>query len=282
MEALTSEQARLEFEQTYQFHSMRSYIDEMYRELDACDSREEYDALLETCSDYLEYSEGRLIPRVSSAGYQRIADESGVFYVGDVKHTVKPGKVLIETIDPVTRAVSEEAIEYEMPFTLPSETRDETVNRYTDVTYQIPGYKVFSRTHIIRNVTVEIINGQPYYHSQFDFQVHMSSQKNKTLIGWNSYKTRFQIERVHFDVTIEQKKFVFANYNTGNSWNSDVELYDYYLPVALAIFHGGLASMPIDFKCIVHRVHTNATGDCGCLTHMDRCKTTPYVIKECR
>lgn len=54
----------------------------------------------------------RLMPVITSVGYASIADINGVFYVGDVKHTVNAESVTIERTDAKTRAVEVEEIGY--------------------------------------------------------------------------------------------------------------------------------------------------------------------------
>lgn len=60
----------------------------MLDDIIACETPEEYQAVLETCAGYLKMDNDRLMPVITSVGYASIADINGVFYVGDVKHTV--------------------------------------------------------------------------------------------------------------------------------------------------------------------------------------------------
>ena len=123
MNSLTSEDALSEFEKRYNFHSIRSLTESMLDELIECETPEDYRTILETCTDYLKEENGRLMPVIASVGYASIADTNGIFYVGDVKHTVCGDRILVETHDPVTRAVSTETIDYIAPYKLASDTR---------------------------------------------------------------------------------------------------------------------------------------------------------------
>lgn len=287
MNSLTSEDALSEFEKRYNFHSIRSLTESMLDELIECETPEDYRTILETCTDYLKEENGRLMPVIASVGYASIADTNGIFYVGDVKHTVCGDRILVETHDPVTRAVSTETIDYIAPYKLASDTRADSEQKYTDKMYQSGKYKVFARTNVLRHVVAhEQSNGQIIYTSEFAVQVHVSGQKKKTLIGWNTYKEHFYVESLHFDVTIANQRIAFLSYGAYFFAESDGKVKNFFvtIPYGTGYFSGpGIVPMPQILNCITHRARSNGTGDCGVLTDINCCFHIPMLpLTNCK
>ena len=177
LESLTSEESLHAFEKAHNFTSWRSFTDGMLDDIIACETPEEYQAVLETCAGYLKMDNDRLMPVITSVGYASIADINGVFYVGDVKHTVNAESVTIERTDAKTRAVEVEEIGYVAPVFDETQTRGEISQKYTDRRRETKKYKVFSRTNVLRHSVVQEVNGQKYYNTSFAIQVHVSGQK---------------------------------------------------------------------------------------------------------
>ena len=94
METLTTEANLHAFEKAHNFFSWRSFTDSMLDDIIECDTPEEYQAVLETCSGYLKEDSGRLMPVIESVGYASIADINGVFYIGNIKHVVNERPLL--------------------------------------------------------------------------------------------------------------------------------------------------------------------------------------------
>ncbi|WP_305155244.1 hypothetical protein [uncultured Alistipes sp.] len=286
MNGLTSEDALAAFEKQYNFHSVRSLTESMLDELIECETPEEYRAIFETCTDYLKEEDGRLMPVITSVGYASIADTDGVFYVDDVKHTVCGDKILVETHDPVTRAATTQAIDYIAPWKLASDTRADSEQKYTDKKYQSGKYKVFARTNVLRHVVAHNQNGRTIYTSEFAVQVHVSGQKKKVLIGWNTYKEHFYVENLHFDINIGNQAIAFETYRNTFFAQSDGKVKNFYvtIPYGTGYFSGPIiVPMPQNLNCIVHRARSNGTGNCGVLTDINCCFHTPLaLLTECK
>lgn len=286
MNGLTSEDALAAFEKQYKFHSIRSLTESMLDELIECETPEEYRAIFETSTDYLKEEDGRLMPVIASVGYASIADTDGVFYVADVKHTVCGDKILVETHDPVTRAATTQAIDYIAPWKPASDTRADSEQKYTDKKYQSGKYKVFARTNVLRHVVAHNQNGQTIYTSEFAVQVHVSGQKKKALIGWNTYKEYFYVDNLHFDLTIDKQRIAFLEYGDNFLSISNGKVKNHYvvIPYGTGFFAGpSIIPMPLEFNCIVHRARSNGTGNCGVLTDIhSACPVASYDrLKEC-
>ncbi|MFR5936536.1 MAG: hypothetical protein ACLUGU_13560 [Alistipes shahii] len=179
LESLTSEESLHAFEKAHNFTSWRSFTDGMLDDIIACETPEEYQAVFETCAGYLKMDNDRLMPVITSVGYASIADINGVFYVGDVKHTVNAESVTIERTDAKTRAVEVEEIGYVAPVFDETQTRGEISQKYTDRRRETKKYKVFSRTNVLRHSAVQEVNGQKYYNTSFAIQVHVSGQRRR-------------------------------------------------------------------------------------------------------
>lgn len=280
--SLTSGEALATFEQRYGFFSWRSLTEKMLDELIECETLEDYRSILETCEGYLKEEDGRLMPVVSSVGYASIADMNGVFYVGDVKHTVQGDNVVIESLNPQTRSMDTETVGYVVPFSDDPQTRGESSQRYTDNRYQSGKYKVFSRTNILRHVAKETINGQSVYKSSFAVQVHVSGQKKKTLIGWNTYKDRFYIENLHYDLTIGKQRITFNDYRNDYSYSEYGKNVYATVPFGTGSFIGSAEQpMPVGFTCIVHRARSRSIGKCGVLTDKNICLVPNQPLSAC-
>lgn len=289
LSSLTSGEALAAFEQRYGFFSWRSLTEKMLDELIECETLEDYRSILETCEGYLKEEDGRLMPVVSSVGYASIADMNGVFYVGNVKHTVEGEKIIVETTDPETRAVDIEEIEYICPVLSGMDMRGSTQQKYTDNRYQSGKYKIFARTNVIRNTAVEQINGKKMTISKFFCQVHVSGQKKKTLIGWNTYKDHFYVENLHYEIKAGWITFGWNSYKNSSSYVSSGRVKNFYVtePIGDKAFTGPDAIlMPTEFQCIVHRARSGSIGNCGVLTNVvdrQKCKTFKGVdIKQCK
>ena len=232
MDALVSDEDLHAFERKYNFTSVRSFTDSMLDELIACETPEEYQTVLETCSDYLVEDEGRLMPKIASFAYASIADINGVFYVEGIKHTVSGDKIMIETTDPATRASVVKEIDYVAPMNTNLETRGETNKKYFDNRYETKKYKVFGRTHLLRMVIAKPGgNGTTVYESSFAIEFQVSGQKKKTLIGWNTYKDTFTIEKLMYDITIGRENFKFSNYQRQYSASKNTKDYKLRNPI---------------------------------------------------
>jgi len=274
LNTISSKDVLMEFEAKYNFSSLRSFNELLIDELSECETTEEYESLWETCSDYLKYENDRVMPRVTSSAYAGIANIDGVFYVGNVKHTVVDETIVVENMDNPTRSNSTVVLDYIVPISM-TDTRangGETSQRYTDERYESGKYKVFSRTNLLRHVAVDSKNGVNIYVSSFAVQVHVSGQKKKSLTGWNSYKDRFFVENLHFDVTIANMRIKFLEYRndyTYSEYGGDV----YALQaVGEYAFDGTLvAPMPTGFNCIVHRARSRSMGNCGVVTDKNVC-----------
>ena len=81
LESLTSEESLHAFEKAHNFTSWRSFTDSMLDDIIACETPEEYQAVLETCAGYLKMDNDRLMPVITSVGYASIADINGVFFM---------------------------------------------------------------------------------------------------------------------------------------------------------------------------------------------------------
>lgn len=267
MDALVSDEALAAFEQKHNFTSARSYADSMLDELIECETPEEYQAVLETCSDYLVEDGGRLMPKIVSFAYASIADMDGIFYVEGIKHTVSGDKIMIETTDPVTRANVVKEIDYIAPMNAGSETRGETNQKYFDNRYETKKYKVFGRTHILRMAIAKPGgNGTTVYESSFALELQVSGQKKKTLIGWNTYKDTFTIEKLAFDITIGRENFKFSNYQSQFSASKTTKDYKLRIPIE-GVWVGPVeAPMPANFTMIRWRARSGSLGNCGAVT----------------
>lgn len=283
LEALTSEEDLHAFELAHNFTSWRTFTDNMLDEIIACETPEEYQAILETCEGYLKEDNDRLMPVITSVGYASIADINGVFYVGDVKHTVNAESVSVETINAQTRAIQIKEIEYIAPTQNGAQTREVQV-KYTDRRRETKKYKVFSRTNVLRHTVVEQIDGKNYYTTSFGIQVHVSGQKKKTLIGWNTYNDRFYVENLHWDLTIAGKRISYLRYTNNFSHSESTK----NLWVTIGFGEGQFnrtpteVPMPTGFNCIVHRARSREMGNCGVLTDINCCRVSfEKPIPEC-
>lgn len=283
LEALTSEEDLHTFEKAHNFTSWRSYTDSMLDEIIACETPEEYQAVLETCTGYLKMDNDRLMPVITSVGYASIADINGVFYVGNVKHTVNAESVTIEKIDAKTRVVQVEEIGYVAPVLNETQTRGEISQRYTDRRRETKKYKVFARTNVLRHTAVQQVNGKNYYNTSFGIQVHVSGQKKKTLIGWNTYNDRFYVENLHWDLTIAGKRIEFETYR--NNFSKSEYTKNLYVTVGFGNGQFNMTPtevpMPGGFNCIVHRARSRSMGNCGALTDINFCMVPALPLPEC-
>lgn len=282
MESLTSEESLREFEKAHNFYSWRSFTDGLIDDIAACETPEEYQIALEASTGYLKEDAGRIMPVISSVGYASIADLDGVFYVGDVKHTVNEETISIETIDAKTRAVNVEELDYLAPVN--SQTRADEV-RYTDQRRETSKYKVFARTNLLRHTVAETVDGSTVYTTSFTIQVHVSGQKKKFLIGWNTYKDMFYVENLHWDLTIYDTRISYLKHS--NDYVASGYTNDFYVTVPFGT--GAFVKVPIvipmpaGFNCIVHRARSEAMGSCGVLTNIytDLCSSATFRIPEC-
>ena len=283
LNSISSRDSLTAFEQKYNFTSLRSFNDRLIDELSECETPEEYESLWETCTDYLKYEDDRVMPRVTSAAYAGIANIDGVFYVGNVKHMVVDDVVIVEDLNNTTRSDSPRIIDYVMPCNINTRANGEVSQRYTDERYETNSYKVFSRTNMLRSVVVENIDGTLWYHNSFGVQVHVSGQKKKTLIGWNSYKDRFFIENLHFDVSVGNQRIRFLNYRNGYSFSEyGGDIYKTEAVGERAISASAILPMPPEFHCIVHRARSRSLGNCGALTDKNICMSSIYVpLSQC-
>ncbi len=283
LESLTSEESLHAFEKAHNFTSWRSFTDGMLDDIIACETPEEYQAVLETCAGYLKMDNDRLMPVITSVGYASIADINGVFYVGDVKHTVNAESVTIERTDAKTRAVEVEEIGYVAPVFDETQTRGEISQKYTDRRRETKKYKVFSRTNVLRHSAVQEVNGQKYYNTSFAIQVHVSGQKKKTLIGWNTYNDRFYIENLHWDLTIAGKRISFETYR--NNYSKTESTKNLYATIGFGNGQFNMTPtevpMPSGFNCIVHRARSREMGNCGVVTDINCCQGIYLPVPEC-
>ena len=284
LESLTSEESLHAFEKAHNFTSWRSFTDSMLDDIIACETPEEYQAVLETCAGYLKMDNDRLMPVITSVGYASIADINGVFYVGDVKHTVNAESVTIERTDAKTRAVEVEEIGYVAPVFDETQTRGEISQKYTDRRRETKKYKVFSRTNVLRHSVVQEVNGQKYYNTSFAIQVHVSGQKKKTPIGWNTYNDRFYIENLHWDLTIAGKRISFETYR--NNYSKTESTKNLYATIGFGNGQFNMTPtevpMPSGFNCIVHRARSREMGNCGALTDINCCmQLIQLPVSEC-
>ncbi|WP_300906052.1 hypothetical protein [uncultured Bacteroides sp.] len=283
METLTTEANLHAFEKAHNFFSWRSFTDSMLDDIIECDTPEEYQAVLETCSGYLKEDSGRLMPVIESVGYASIADINGVFYIGNIKHVVNEETISIEMTDAKTRAVAVNELEYVVPIQGDVETRDVSL-KYTDYRRETNKYKVFARTNVLRHTVVEQVNGKNLYNTSFAVQIHVSGQKKKTLIGWNTYKDRFYVENLHWDLTIAGKNISFLNYR--NDFSATEYTKNFYVTVPFGtgqfIHTPTEVPMPPKFRCIVHRARSRSMGNCGALTDINYCMPLVMLpISEC-
>lgn len=282
MDALVSDEDLHAFEKEYNFTSVRSFTDSMLDELIACETPEEYQAVLETCTDYLVEEDGRLMPKIVSFSYASIADINGVFYVDGIKHTVSGDKVMIETTDPVTRTSDVKEIDYVVPMNANSNTRGETNKKYYDNRYQQGKYKVFGRTHILRMVIAKDGgNGTTAYESSFAMELQLSGQKKKTLIGWNTYKDKFTITHLSFEIAIAGQRFKFnPDHKPFSVTSNSTTSYKFRIPVGGLWGSSPEVPMPIpeNFYMIRWRALSGALGNCGAVTEEWR-KGMPLVIQ---
>ncbi len=289
MRSLVDEDALAAFEQEHNFHSIRSLTESMLDEMIACETPEEYAATLESCKGYLVEDGDRLMPVISAVGYASVANQDGVFYIGDTKHTVIGDKIAIETTDPTTRAAVVEEYDYVCAVSSDEKTRGRTEQKYTDNRYQSGKFKVFARTNVIRYTASETINGQNRITSNFICQVHVSGQKNKTFGGWNTYKDHFYVENLHFEIKVGWITFWHNDYRNTSFYQSNGRVKNFYVeePIGTEKFFGPEAIiMPTSFKCIVHRARSGSIGNCGVLTHsldFQTCKSYKGVmVQACR
>ncbi len=275
LNSVSTKDALTELEEKYGFYSLRSFNESLIEELSECETMEEYESLWETCTDYLKFEDDRVMPRVTSAAYAGIANIDGVFYVGNVKHTVVDEAVIVENMDNPTRS-SAVTIDYVVPCNMVgTRAEGETSQRYTDERYQSGKFKVFSRTNLLRHVSVEYKkDGTALYHSSFSVQVHVSGQKKKTLTGWNSYKDRFFVDNLHFDIVFENGQGVsFGSYINDYSFSEfGGDIYANQPVGKYAQTDLYEMPMPNGFRCIVHRARSRSIGNCGAVTDINYCK----------
>lgn len=281
MDALISDEALSAFEKKHNFISVRTFTDSLLDELIECETPEEYQSILETCTDYLMEDEGRLMPKIVSFAYASIADIDGVFYVDGIKHTVSGDKIMVETSDPITRASIVKEIDYVTPLNTNSETRGETNQKYYDNRYQQGKYKVFGRTHILRMVIAKNAgNGNTVYESSFAMELQVSGQKKKTLIGWNTYKDRFTIANLSFEIWIGGQHFKFnPDLKPFSVTSGSTKSYKFRVPIGGVWVSHPEVAMPIpeNFYMIRWRALSGALGNCGAVTEEWR-KGMPLVI----
>lgn len=281
MDALVSDEDLSSFEKEHNFTSVRSFTDSMLDELIECETPEEYQAILETCSDYLVEEDGRLMPKIVSFAYASIADINGVFYVDGIKHTVSGDKIMIETTDPATRASVVKEIDYVAPMNANSETRGETNQKYYDNRYQKGKYKVFGRTHILRMVIAKDGgHGTIVYESSFAMELQLSGQKKKTLIGWNTYSDKFTITHLSFEVWIGGKHFYFNPDRKPFSLTSgSTKSFKHRIAIGGLWVSSPEVLMPIpeNFYMIRWRALSGALGNCGAVTEEWR-KGMPSIM----
>lgn len=274
LNSISSRDLLTAFEQKYHFTSLRSFNEGLIDELSECETPEEYESIWETCTDYLKYEDDRVMPRVTSAAYAGIANIDGVFYVGDVKHTVVDEAVIVEDLNNPTRSNSTRTIDYVVPCNINTRANGEVSQRYTDERYETDSYKVFARTNLLRHVAVDYKNGNEIYVSSFAVQVHVSGQKKKTLIGWNSYKDRFFVENLHFDIVFDDGTGIrFGNYTNDYSFSEyGGDIYALQAVGDKAFAYPFEMPMPDAFRCIVHRARSRSMGNCGVVTDINYCQ----------
>lgn len=270
MDALVSDEDLSSFEKEHNFTSARSFTDNMLDELIECETPEEYQAILETCSDYLVENEGRLMPKIASFAYASIADINGVFYVEGIKHTVSGDKIIIETTNPATRASVVKEIDYVAPMNVNSETRGETNQKYYDNRYQKGKYKVFGRTHVLRMVIArDAGHGNTAYESSFAVELQVSGQKKKTLIGWNTYKDKFSITHFSIDIAVGGKRFsINPSYSATLVTSGKTKSFKLRFPIGGLWVGAAEVPMPVasNFFMVRWRASSGALGNCGAVT----------------
>ncbi|MGN0092743.1 MAG: hypothetical protein ACI35M_06705 [Alistipes sp.] len=273
-----------QFESTFNFISIRSWIDVLKDDLEQCTTQDEYDDTWEYCKEYLYKEDDMVLPKISAVGYMSIANLDGIFYIGDIKHTITPDALIVEDTNALSRSESKQSIAYNASFYIPDETRSTTTVRCTDNRYVTSNYKIFSRTNLIRYITAEkLANGNTIYKAKFSVQVHTFGHKKKALIGWNDYKDRYYIEEFHFDVVIGNAQFSFRQYNDHFS-HSEYCRDLYYTqacdpnPDGFFIVASPDIPMPENaFRCIVHRCRSRSIGKCGVLTDNNYCRQSPIL-----
>lgn len=270
MDALVSDEDLSSFEEEHNFTSARSFTDSMLDELIECETPEEYQAILETCSDYLAEEDGRLMPKIVSFAYASIADINGVFYVDGIKHTVSGDKIMIETTDPATRASVVKEIDYVASMNANSETRGETNQKYYDNRYQKGKYKVFGRTHILRMVIAKDGgHGTTAYESSFAVELQVSGQKKKTLIGWNTYEDKFTITHFSIDIAVGGRRFrINPGYAATSVTSAKIKSFKLRAPLGGLWVSSPEVAMPVieNFYMIRWRASSGALGNCGAVT----------------
>lgn len=285
--ASASDSERKEFESSFNFQSMRSWVDLLKDDLEQCTTQSEYDDVWEYCKEYL-YKEGDVVlPKITAVGYMSIANLDGVFYIGGIKHTVTPESVVIEDTESSTRSADLKSIEYNVPFTVPTDTRTTEMVRCTDNRYETSKYKIFSRTNLIRYTTAEKIKDKTIYKMTFAIQVHTFGHKKKAIIGWNDYKDRYYIEEFHFDVIIGNYQGTFREYCDHFSHSEYCRDLYYTQPwdESGGFFAFDTPDIPMPqgvFRCIVHRCRSRSLGNCGVLTDKSPCRPAPILpLKPC-
>lgn len=228
-----------------------------------------------------------VLPKITAVGYMSIANLDGVFYIGGIKHTVTSESVVIEDTESSTRSADLNSIEYNVPFTVPTDTRTTEMVRCTDNRYETSKYKIFSRTNLIRYTTAEKIKGKTIYKMTFAIQVHTFGHKKKAIIGWNDYKDRYYIEEFHFDVIIGNYQGTFREYYDHFSHSEYCRDLYYTQPwdESGGFFAFDTPDVPMPqgvFRCIVHRCRSRSLGNCGVLTDKSPCRPAPILpLKPC-
>lgn len=285
--ASASDSERKEFESSFNFQSMRSWVDLLKDDLDQCTTQSEYDDVWEYCKEYLYKEDDVVLPKITAVGYMSIANLDGVFYIGGIKHTVTPESVVIEDTESSTRSADLKSIEYNVPFTVPTDTRTTEMVRCTDNRYETSKYKIFSRTNLIRYTTAEKIKDKTIYKMTFAIQVHTFGHKKKAIIGWNDYKDRYYIEEFHFDVIIGNYQGTFREYCDHFSHSEYCRDLYYTQPwdESGGFFAFDTPDIPMPqgvFRCIVHRCRSRSLGNCGVLTDKSPCRPAPILpLKPC-
>ena len=252
---------------------------------DMLDAITTYDELCTLQMELNERSVQRGSTFVMTGFAKNTSGEEWIQIPGSENSTETLGCTLIfERTDAKTRAVEVEEIGYVAPVFDETQTRGEISQKYTDRRRETKKYKVFSRTNVLRHSVVQEVNGQKYYNTSFAIQVHVSGQKKKTLIGWNTYNDRFYIENLHWDLTIAGKRISFETYR--NNYSKTESTKNLYATIGFGNGQFNMTPtevpMPSGFNCIVHRARSREMGNCGALTDINCCmQLIQLPVSEC-
>ncbi len=259
-----------DFESTYRFKSLSSYVDEAFDALSDIDTEDLWRSCFAFYSDVVVTdNEGIVFPKIPSRAHSNICNREGVYYVGDVRYQITPDELIATSVSPETKAETSVSLEYIAKDPETKVTVTESIKPVSE-RYMTSDRQVIGEASIIRITTYNGSTSTARLRLDFYVEIYASGQK-KGLFGWNSYNTIFTLEKFCCTVPVTYN----ANINPvvlqlGGDFNNFIEEvsthersnWTWQYPL------GSLTATPFDvmpsnFGRFSFRVLSRGTGDCG-------------------